>query len=71
MRPTPALFDTTVNSFAPCSMRPSIKAFGCPMLPNPPSSTTEPSRMPAMASTIDDTILSIIRNAFRAFQAKR
>jgi hypothetical protein len=52
-------------------MRPLIKAFGCPMLPNPPSSTTEPSRMPAMASTIDDTILSIIRNAFRAFQAKR
>ena len=60
-RPTPALLQATVRSLAPCSISPSISAFGWPTAPKPPSSTVEPSLMPAMASAIDWTILLIMR----------
>src|SRR4051812_24456722 len=60
MRPTPALLQATVRSLAPCSISPSISAFGCPTAPKPPSRTTEPSLMPSMASAIVWTILLII-----------
>ena len=69
-RPTPALLETTVRSLAPCSIRPSISALGWPMLPKPPSSTTEPSRMPAIASAMICTILLIIGNAYSADDAQ-
>src|SRR3984957_2393535 len=58
--PTPELLATTVRSLAPCSIKPSISAFGWPMLPKPPTRTTAPSRTPAMASAMVCTILLII-----------
>src|SRR5581483_11828695 len=58
--PTPELLATTVKSLAPCSIRPSISAFGWPIEPKPPISTTEPSRMSAIASAMLCTILLIM-----------
>src|SRR5262249_13815571 len=64
MRPTPALLDTMVRSFAPCSISPSMSALGWPILPKPPSNTTAPSPMSAMAWVMLCTILLIIDCAF-------
>src|SRR5581483_7937342 len=61
--PTPELLETTVRSLAPCSIRPSISVFGWPIEPKPPISTTEPSRIPAIASAMLCTILLIIANS--------
>src|SRR5580704_5221369 len=58
--PTPELLATTVRSFAPWSIKPAISAFGWPMLPKPPTRTTEPSLTPASASAMLCTILLII-----------
>ena len=57
--PLPALLLTTVRSFAPCSIRPSISSLGMPAVPKPPISTVAPSGMPASASA-RRAILSIM-----------
>ena len=56
-------WQATVRSVAPCSISPSISAFGWPTAPKPPISTVEPSLMPAMASAMDWTILLIMLGA--------
>src|SRR5580658_368402 len=61
--PTPALLQATVRLVAPCSISPSISAFGWPTAPKPPTSTVAPSSMPAMASAMDWTILLIMLGA--------
>src|SRR5580692_6780540 len=61
--PTPALLQATVRLVAPCSISPSMSAFGWPTAPNPPISTVAPSSMPAMASAMDWTILLIMLGA--------
>lgn len=49
--PLPALLDTTVSSFAPWRMSASISSTGIPAIPKPPTSTVEPSSIPATASS--------------------
>ncbi len=61
--PVPALLATQTRSVAPCSISPSIRAFGCPTEPKPPISTTEPSATPSSASAIVRTRLSITSHA--------
>lgn len=46
----PALFETTVKSFAPCSRTAAISFSGMPHKPKPPTNNFEPSGMSLTAS---------------------